>query len=202
MRKYRILLEKIFYKNYSKENIIKGTNTLKEEGYSFILEEDYIIICFKFDMALIPLTDFGKKIAVWTRNFVYDLERYQRTIEDFFKEENMPKLAIEYLSDIIDSYCDLRLDYLDSEKKILIFSSIKNYKFETKLSIYNFSKIEVLLKILNYEINIEEVRQLGSEDIDITPIVFPIRREINIHRFLRNPESLNTNINLLEIIEK
>ncbi|WP_462424228.1 hypothetical protein [Fusobacterium ulcerans] len=202
MRQYKILLKKIYNDNYSKENIMKRLNIFEKEGYSYILEEDYIIICFKIDMVLIPLTDFGKKIAVWTIDFVYNLKHYQRTIEDFLKKENVPELTIEYLSDIINSYLDLRLDYLDSEKKILIFSSIKNYKFETELSIYNFAKIEVLLKILDYKINIEEVKQLYSEDIDITPIVFPIRREIIIHRFLCNPESLNTNINLLEIIEK
>lgn len=198
MRQYKILLKKIYNDNYSKENIMKRLNIFEKEGYSYILEEDYIIICFKIDMVLIPLTDFGKKIAVWTIKFINDLSQNQRYIENFFKENS----EVEYFRDIINAYYNLKLEYLDDENRILIFRPIENYKFETKLSIYNFAKIEVLLKILDYEINIEEVKQLDSEDIDITPIVFPIRREIIIHRFLCNPESLNTNINLLEIIEK
>lgn len=198
MRKYRILLKKIYNDNYSKENIMKRLNIFEKEGYSYILEEDYIIICFKIDMVLIPLTNYGKDMTLWTIKFINDLSQNQRYIENFFKENS----EVEYFRDIINAYYNLKLEYLDDENRILIFSSIENYKFETELSIYNFAKIEVLLKILDYKINIEEVKQLYSEDIDITPIVFPIRREIIIHRFLCNPESLNTNINLLEIIEK
>ena len=198
MRKYRFLLKKIYNDNYSKENIMKRLNIFEKEGYSYILEEDYIIICFKIDMVLIPLTNYGKDMTLWTIKFINDLSQNQRYIENFFKENS----EVEYFRDIINAYYNLKLEYLDDENRILIFSSIENYKFETELSIYNFAKIEVLLKILDYKINIEEVKQLYSEDIDITPIVFPIRREIIIHRFLCNPESLNTNINLLEIIEK
>lgn len=192
MRQYEILLKKIYNDNYSKENIMKRLNIFEKEGYSYILEEDYIIICFKIDMVLIPLTNYGKDMTLWTIKFINDLSQNQRYIENFFKENS----EVEYFRDIINAYYNLKLEYLDDENRILIFRPIENYKFETELSIYNFAKIEVLLKILDYEINIEEVKQLDSEDIDITPIVFPIRREIDIYSFLNNP------INLLEIIEK
>lgn len=202
MKKRMNLLNKFFGSSYIKESVTKKLDLLKEENIPYLLEEDFITLYFKDNMILIPMTEKGKKIAVCTEDFINKLKKYEDDIIEFLEENDISGLQISYIEDILDTYYNLNLKYLDRKNKILIFKPIESYSFETKLSIYNFAKIEILLKILDYEINIEEVKQLDSEKNDITPIVFPIRREIDIYSFLDNPESLKTNINLLEIIEK
>lgn len=197
MEKYEVFLKRIYGDNYSKKNIIKKLNIFEKEGYPYILEEHYLIINFETKAILIPFTSQGENIITQTINFINDLGCYRRDIRRLFEENE-----IRYFRDIVNSYCNLRIEYLDEENKILIFNSIKNYKFETELSIYNFAKIEILLKILPYDIDREEVKQLVMEDVDITPIIFPIKKEVDFFKILNDFNSLKKEVDLFEIIKK
>lgn len=203
----------------------------EQEDIKYVEEKDYAWIYFESCTYFVPLTEKGVKILKISYDFIKDLLEYEEKIidelEEFIDDKVIPKISIDNFKEIVSTYDELNISRLKREY-ILILSNIENYKFKTRLEVASLTSIEVLIRLLNQDISITDIKKLKVND-NFTPIIFPIkaspkinfryrqrRRERENRRFRqrrrRERESreyrqtiLNNfykgNINLLELIE-
>lgn len=205
----------------------------EQEGIKYVEEKDYTWIHFKSCTCLIPSTEKGVKILKVSYDFIENLLRYEKKIieelKEFIDDKVIPKTSIDNFKKIVSTYDELNINWLQLKNEyILILKNVENYKFNARLEIASLTSIEVLIRLLNQDVSITDIKKLKVND-NFTPIIFPIkaspkinfryrqrRRERENRRFRqrrrRERESreyrqtiLNNfykgNINLLELIE-
>lgn len=154
---------------------------IAEEGIPFIIEKDCTWITLKDDIYLIPTTIKGLEIINNTYNFIEDLLYYERELSDFIHEKIktgiIPHNSINHFYNIIDTYKELDIV---RDKNILLFNAIENYTIKNKMDIFYLSGIEILLRLLNQDIDLDDIKRL-SNNTNYTPIIFPIKNTIYIN---------------------
>lgn len=191
----------------------------EQEDIKYVEEKDYAWIYFESCTCLVPSTEKGVEILKISYEFINDLLKYEKKIidelEEFIDDKVIPKTSIDNFKEIVRTYDELNISWLKRED-ILILSNIENYKFKTRLEVASSTSIEVLIRLLNQDISITDIKKLKVND-NFTPIIFPIKASPKINfryrqRRRRERESreyrqtiLNNfykgNINLLELIE-
>lgn len=155
---------------------------ITEEGIPFIIEKDYTWITLKNETYLIPTTIKGLEIIDNTYNFINDLLRHELAISDFIQEKIetgiIPHNFINHFYNIIDTYKELDIEFWD--KNILVLNTIENYKIKTKIEIFSLAEVEILLRLLNQNIDLDNIKRL-SNNTNYTPIIFPIKNPIYIN---------------------
>lgn len=178
----RNIINKIAIQNQDGTYFIRS-DIISEEKIPIIIEEHYAVISFKNDDFLFPITKEGIKIIENSYSFINNLLYYTKKISEIIQNKVekgfLPQCALDHFYTIIDTYKELNLEYFD--KNILIFNSIENYKTKTKMEISSLATIEILLRILNQDIALRDIKRLKDSD-NYTPIIFPIKkkRELNL----------------------
>lgn len=179
---------------------------ITEEGIPFIFEKDYTWITLKNAAYLIPTTIKGLEIIDNTYNFIKDLLYYEADILDFIQEKIktgiIPHNSINHFYNIIDTYEELDIV---RDKNILVFNAVENYTIKNKMDIFSLSGIEILLRLLNQDIDLDNIKRL-SNSTNYTPIVFPVKNIVYIN--LYNDSNYNSferkfytgSINLADLI--
>lgn len=169
------ILQKTLIKN--KDGTFKVRDELlSEEGISYKIEKDLMWIFFSNKTWLIPLTKKGIDILCNTYNFIYDLFEYERDFQDVIEKYiNKGILRCKQLDDfyeIVDTYKELKINWVNEEDDILTFDKVEEYKCTTRIQIYSLAKLEILIRILNQNLREEDIKKLCNNDY--TPIIFPI----------------------------
>lgn len=156
---------------------------ITEEGIPFIFEKDYTWITLKNAAYLIPTTIKGLEIIDNTYNFIKDLLYYEADILDFIQEKIktgiIPHNSINHFYNIIDTYEELDIV---RDKNILVFNAVENYTIKNKMDIFSLSGIEILLRLLNQDIDLDNIKRL-SNSTNYTPIVFPVKNIVYINLY-------------------
>lgn len=155
-------------------------DVLKEEGISYAKEKDLLYLFCGQNTIAIPVTNTGLKILKYTQDFIENLLDSEEEITEY-----LSRLQSKHLEKVIEVYKSLALEWIGNED-ILIYTSLKKYKLNTKNKFYNLVKLEVFLNLLDYAVEKEELKQLTSEEFDAIPIVFPIKQNTTLSSICSN----------------
>lgn len=172
------VLKYVVIRNDKKKAYDVRDDLIKEQrGIKYVEEKDYAWISFESYTYLIPLTGKGFEILEITYNWINDfLDNENKIIEELYElvdDQVISKTSIDNFKEILNTYDELDIKWLKKED-ILVLKNIENYKFKTRLEIASLSSIEILIRLLNQNISIADIKKIKENDHFI-PIIFPIK---------------------------
>lgn len=172
------VLKYVVIRNDKKKAYDIRDDLIKEQrGIKYVEEKDYAWISFESYTYLIPLTGKGFEILEITYNWINDfLDNENKIIEELYElvdDQVILKTSIDNFKEILNTYDELDIKWLKKED-ILVLKNIENYKFKTRLEIASLSSIEILIRLLNQNINITDIKKIKEND-NFIPIIFPIK---------------------------
>lgn len=175
------ILYKLMIQNNDNTYKIRS-DIILEEKIPIKFEKDYVVITLENDSYLIPTTIKGLEIIDNTYNFIGDLLYYKRTISNFIQQKIeigiISDYTINHFHNIVNAYKDLNIELID--ENILVFNRIRTYKINTKMEVFYLANIEILIRILNQNIEEEDIKIL-EDDNRYTPFIFPVRQPIDFY---------------------
>lgn len=201
-----VLKHSVIWNNTKGAYDIRWDLIKEQEDIKYAEEKDYAWIYFDSCTCLVPSTEKGVEILKISYEFINDLLEYEKKIIDelkkFIDDKVIPKTSINNFKEIVCTYDELNINWLKRED-ILILNNIENYKFKTRLEVASSTSIEVLIRLLNQDISITDIKKLKVND-NFTPIIFPIKNylevDFNSYRSIRE-NFYKEKIDFMELLE-